>query len=67
LSLANAFRKPIKNTGEVMEESIKNLVSHYETLVDGYELHSVAKAFDLTQTAQSDKITFVNKVSELTF
>ncbi|MBB1422214.1 type I-E CRISPR-associated protein Cas7/Cse4/CasC [Pseudoalteromonas sp. SG43-7] len=67
LSLANAFRKPIKNTGEVMEESIKALVSHYEMLVDGYELQSQAKAFDLTQTALSEKITLVSKISELTF
>lgn len=66
LSLANAFRNPIKNTGEVMEESIKALVSHYEMLVDGYELQSQAKAFDLTQTAVSDKITLVKKISELT-
>ncbi|MGJ8631447.1 MAG: type I-E CRISPR-associated protein Cas7/Cse4/CasC [Glaciecola sp.] len=67
LSLANAFRKPINNTGEVMEESIKSLVSHYEKLVDGYELKSEAKALDLTQTAISDKITLVNKISDLTF
>ncbi|GGP56000.1 type I-E CRISPR-associated protein Cas7/Cse4/CasC [Shewanella algicola] len=67
ISLVNAFRNPIPNTGKVMEESIKSLVSHYEKLVDGYELQSQAKAFDLTQTAVSDKITFVNKVSELTF
>lgn len=67
LSLANAFRKPIKNSGEVMEESIKSIVAHYEQLVDGYELTSEAKAFDLTQSATSDKITFVRKVSDLTF
>lgn len=50
-----------------MEESIKALVSHYEMLVDGYELQSQAKAFDLTQTALSEKITLVSKISELTF
>lgn len=67
LSLANAFRKPIKNTGEVMEESIKALISHYETLVDGYELQSQAKAFDLTNTLDSKMVTKVDKISELTF
>ncbi|MBB1385289.1 type I-E CRISPR-associated protein Cas7/Cse4/CasC [Pseudoalteromonas sp. SG45-5] len=67
LSLANAFRKPIPNTGEVMEASIQSLVSHYEKLVDGYDLESKAKAFDMTNTAQSEKITMVNKVSELAF
>ena len=67
LSLANAFRKPIPNTGEVMEASIQSLVTHYENLVDGYELESQAKAFDMTNTAQSEKITMVNKISDLTF
>jgi CRISPR system Cascade subunit CasC len=67
LSLANAFRNPISNTGKVMEESIKSLVSHYEKLVDSYELKSEAKALDLTETAVSEKILFVNKISELTF
>jgi CRISPR system Cascade subunit CasC len=67
LSLANAFRKPIPNTGEVMEASIESLVKHYETLVNGYELQSQAKAFDLTNTLNSDLVTQVNKISELTF
>ncbi|WP_077284742.1 type I-E CRISPR-associated protein Cas7/Cse4/CasC [Cognaticolwellia aestuarii] len=67
LSLANAFRKPIPNTGDVMEVSIKSLVSHYEDLVDGYELQSEAKAFDITKTANSEKVTLVNKISELSF
>jgi CRISPR system Cascade subunit CasC len=67
LSLANAFRKAIPNTGEVMEASIKNLVAHYESLVDGYELDSQAKAFDITKTASSEKIIFVNRISEVCF
>ena len=67
LSLANAFRKPIPNTGDVMEASIQSLISHYEDLVDGYELQSEAKAFDITKTTQSEKVTLVNKISELSF
>ena len=67
LSLANAFRKPIPNTGEVMEASIQSLVSHYENLVDGYDLQSQAKAFDMTKTTNSAKVTLVNKISELSF
>ena len=67
LSLANAFRKPIPNTGEVMEASIQSLVTHYENLVDGYDLQSQAKAFDMTKTTNSAKVTFVNKISELSF
>ncbi len=67
LSLANAFRKPVPNTGDVMEASIESLVKHYETLVDGYELESTAKAFDVTKTANSSKIEFVNKISDVSF
>tara|TARA_R110001583_G_scaffold130638_2_gene282337 strand:- start:6695 stop:7708 length:1014 start_codon:yes stop_codon:yes gene_type:complete len=67
LSLANAFRKPIPNSGEVMEASIQSLISHYEDLVDGYELQSEAKAFDITKTVNSEKVTLVNKISELSF
>jgi len=67
LSLANAFRKPIKNNGEVMETSIMSLVVHYEKLVSAYELESSALALDLTNSAQSDSIKLVNKISELRF
>jgi len=67
LSLANAFRKPVPNTGDVMESSIESLVKHYEALVDGYELESIAKAFDVTKTANSSKIEFVNKISDVSF
>lgn len=67
LSLANAFRKPIPNSGEVMEASIQSLISHYEDLVEGYELQSEAKAFDITKTANSAKVTLVKKISELSF
>jgi len=67
LSLANAFRKPIPNTGEVMEASIQNLLSHYETLVDGYGLESIAKALDLTNTSSSEKVIFVKNINEVSF
>jgi CRISPR system Cascade subunit CasC len=67
LSLANAFRKPIPNTGDVMETSIQSLVAHYESLVDGYELKSEGIAFDITQTAKSDKLRMVSKISEIAF
>jgi CRISPR system Cascade subunit CasC len=67
LSLANAFRKPIKNNGEVMEQSIASLVDQYEKLVTGYELDSKAIAFDMTDTAHSDKIAIVNMLSDITF
>jgi len=67
LSLANAFRKPIENSGEVMECSIQALVQHYEKLVDAYELESKAIALDLTESAESEKIMFVNKLSDIQF
>ncbi len=67
LSLANAFRKGIKNDGEVMEKSIEHLVNHYEKLVAGYELNSQALAFDMTGSANSEQIKLVNKLSELVF
>ncbi len=67
LSLANAFRTPIKNSGSVMEDSIKSLVSHYEGLEVGFELNSKAKAFDMTGSMQSDLVEQVAKISELSF
>jgi len=67
LSLANAFRKPIPNTGEVMEASIQSLITHYKDLVDGYDLQSEAKAFDMTKTVKNESIIVVNKISELSF
>jgi len=67
LSLANAFRKPIMNSGDVMEESIEKLVKHYEKLVEGYELDSKAIAFDMTDTVSSEKIKNVNLISEIRF
>lgn len=67
LSLANAFRKPIENNGEVMENSINALVKHYEKLTTAYELESTAIALDLTDTAQSDKISLVNTISDIRF
>jgi CRISPR system Cascade subunit CasC len=67
LSLANAFRKPIKNDGEVMETSIEALVTHYDKLVKAYELDSKAIALDLTGSAQSDSITLVDTISGIRF
>lgn len=67
LSLANAFRSAIKNKSDVMEVSIKSLVTHYEKLVSGYELNSKALAFDMTDSADSEQIKSVNKLSELVF
>lgn len=67
LSLANAFRKPIKNNGEVMETSITSLVAHYEKLITAYELESEAIVLDLTDTAQSKKIKVVNTISDIRF
>lgn len=67
LSLANAFRKPIENSGEVMEASIESLVAHYEKLVNGYGLDSQALAFDLTDTLESDMVTRVSRLNDLNF
>jgi CRISPR system Cascade subunit CasC len=67
LSLANAFRSAIKNKSDVMEESIHSLISHYEKLVSGYELESKAIAFDMTNSAASDQVQLVNKLSEINF
>ncbi|MFT6925039.1 MAG: CRISPR system Cascade subunit CasC [Psychromonas sp.] len=67
ISLANAFRKPIENNGDVMENSIAALVKHYERLTNAYELDSQAIALDLTDSAQSKQINLVNKISEIRF
>jgi CRISPR system Cascade subunit CasC len=67
LSLANAFRKPVENTGEVMEKSIEELVKHYEKLVNAYEIDSNAIGLDLTGSVESDEITWVNKISDIQF
>lgn len=67
LSLANAFRKPIENSGEVMEQSIEELVKHYEKLINAYDIDSRAIGLDLTETAKSDQITWVDKISEIQF
>ena len=67
LSLANAFRSAIKNKSDVMEESISNLINHYEKLVNGYELNSKAQAFDMTDSTNSEQITLVNKLSDIVF
>lgn len=67
LSLANAFRKPVDNNGEVMETSISSLIKHYEKLTAAYELESKAMALDLTDTATSDVITWVKTLSDIRF
>jgi len=67
LSLANAFRKPIENNGEVMENSIAALVKHYEKLSDAYDIDATAIALDLTDSAQSKKISLVNSISDIRF
>ncbi|OQK16126.1 type I-E CRISPR-associated protein Cas7/Cse4/CasC [Methyloprofundus sedimenti] len=67
LSLANAFRRAIKNNSDVMEESINSLISHYEKLVLGYELESKAIAFDMTDSAKSEQIYLVSKLSDINF
>lgn len=67
LSLANAFRKPVKNDGDVMEASITNLITHYEGLVNGFDIESEGQAFDLTKTLQSELVTQKAKISELVF
>lgn len=67
LSLANAFRKPIPNNGEVMENSIEKLLAHYDKLTAAYEMDNTAIALDLTDTASSDNLTLVNTISDIRF
>lgn len=67
LSLANAFRKPIENTGDVMEKSVAALVSHYEKLKDAYDMDSVAIGMDLTSSEEGKTIRWVNKISDIQF
>lgn len=67
LSLANAFRKPVPNNGDVMEHSIDKVLKHYDKLVGAYELDSKALVFDMTETAQSERVKTVDKISELRF
>lgn len=67
LSLANAFRNPVENNGEVMESSISALVKHYEKLSKAYELDSKAIALDLTDSLQSDVIDYVDTLSDIRF
>ena len=59
LSLANAFRSPVTNDGQVMQSSISQLVSHYDTLVVGFDLKSKANAFDMTRTLKSSHVNEV--------
>jgi len=68
ISLANAFRKPIKNDSNVMEETINKVVAHYNKLVTGYGLDSTAKAFDLTETLEkNDSIELVDALNDIRF
>jgi len=65
LSLANAFRTPITNNGQVMENSVAKIVSHYDTLIEGFDLTSKAKAFDMTKTLTSPNIMSVKSINLL--
>jgi len=65
LSLANAFRAPVVNDGLVMQHSISQLVSHYDTLVEGFDLNSKASAFDMTKTLKSAHINAVTSIKLL--
>ena len=65
LSLANAFRSPVTNDGQVMQSSISQLVSHYDTLVVGFDLKSKANAFDMTKTLKSPNINQVAGIKSL--
>ena len=65
LSLANAFRKPIENDGNVMEASVEAMIRHYEKQVAGYGLESNANGFDLTDTCQSPLIKNVPTIDDL--
>ena len=68
LSLANAFRKPIDNSGQVMENSIKAIVEHFNHLKSCYELDDVATGVDLAGVAKEidTTINWKNKISEIT-
>ena len=65
LSLANAFRTPVVNDGLVMENSISQLVSHYDALVEGFDLKSKATAFDVTKTLKSSHVKAVTGINLL--
>ncbi len=67
LSLANAFRKPVLNNGDVMETSIDKITNYYEKLVNAYELDSEAISFDTMDSAQCTLIKSVSTLSELRF
>lgn len=67
VSLANAFRNPVENNGEVMENSITALVKHYEKLSKAYELDSKALALDLTDSTHSEMIELVDTISDIRF
>lgn len=65
LSLANAFRKPVTNDSDVMENSIHALCEHYAKLVSSYEIQSKASAIDTTNSIKSGDIKVVNTISDL--
>ena len=67
LSLANAFRTPVKNTDNVMELSIGKLVAHYEKLIKAYGVNTEAKAMDLTESVNSEHITLVDTITDIHF
>ena len=65
LSLANAFRTPIKNNQDVMENSITSLFTEYDKLVNAYDLDEKAKALSLNTDFTVSSIEKVNKLAEL--
>lgn len=66
LSLANAFRDPVNNTGKVMNESVSRLTEHYESMKNGYDLKEDAAVMDLTsQTQANESLRVVGSIKEL--
>ncbi len=65
LSLANAFRTPVKNNKDVMENSIYSMFTEYDKLVTAYDLDEKAKALNLNTDFTVSSIVKVNKLAEL--
>jgi len=67
LSLVNAFRSPIENTGNVMDDSIKAMAQHFSDLKTRYELDDTASGVDFVGAAKDiTSINWVEKISEIT-
>ncbi len=65
LSLSNAFRTPIENNGDVMNNSITALYDEYDKLVNAYDLEETSKALNLASDYSVNSISDVKKLSEL--